>query len=151
MVSVDDGGVFMMPRRAPTPAFFHWEIWGLPAFAAALAPWHDKIIKATLIPEWYQPSLNITASAISPLICFATYYVLDGSGTAKLRFVMKLSLISLISSILVCLALMYAIDVWWFPEPGVQIALRVFWSALYLNIFATFGVALVCGIRFAKR
>src|ERR1700739_1095486 len=31
---------------------------------------------ATLIPDWYQPSLDITASVTSPLVCFTAYYIL---------------------------------------------------------------------------
>jgi hypothetical protein len=130
---------------APNP-FRGWRHFGLPAFAAALAPWQDRLTKAALAPAYYQPNVSITASLVATLLCFVIWIA---ARRASPRFQTVLALSSLSTFVLgvfLCLLLTFTVDVVWFPTPMTQVILRFGWVALYIVTFASFGVAMVGGM-----
>lgn len=131
--------------RPPHP-FRGWRNFGLPAFAAALAPWQDKLTQAALVPAYYQPNVSITASLVAPLLCFVIWIA---ARRASHRFQIGLALSSLsifVLGVFLCLFLTFAVDVVWYPGPLTQVVLRFGWVALYIVTFASFGVAMVGGL-----
>jgi hypothetical protein len=140
----------MAAKRMGT-AFDNWNAWGLPAFASALAPWQDKISNASLISDWYQPNISITASVVAPLVCFSAFYVLKKTGSVRLGRLTKASLGAFLTAILFCLILYYTLDNIWYPGPEIQVIIRIVWSVLYLGIFIFFGIAMVGAMLLAKK
>ena len=127
-----------------------WATFGLPAFAAALAPWQDKLTQAELIPMWYQPRLGIIASVLGPLICFCLWLT---CGRLKRRALIRLCLGSLfvfVAAIFACLWLYAVVDISWVPAPAAQPALALAWQFLYLLTFAAFASAIVTGLLLRK-
>ena len=127
-----------------------WATFGLPAFAAALAPWQDKLTQAELIPTWYQPTLGIIASVLGPLICFCLWLTCDRLKRRTLVRLCLASLFAFVAANFACLWLYAAVDITWFPDPATQPALRLAWQFLYLLIFAAFASAIVTGLLLRK-
>ena len=140
-----------MTTKKPGGVFDNWSAWGLPAFASALAPWQDKISRASLIPEWYQPNISIVASVVAPLVCFSAFYILNRTGAVRLRLLARTSLGAFLAAIFLCLALYFSIDNIWFPAQATQVILLIVWSILYLSIFLLFGIAMVSAMLLAKK
>ena len=134
------------PKPAPAAPFADWASLGLPAFAAALAPWQDKLTSAELIPSYYQPQVGIVASVVGVLVCFCLWLVCR---RFKRRTLVRLCLASLagfIAAIAFCLWLDAAVDVYWFPEGGALAALRLGWQLLYVAVFAAFSTAVATAL-----
>ena len=136
--------------RKPKPAaapFADWASFGLPAFAAALAPWQDKLTSAELIPSYYQPQIGIVASVAGVLVCFCLWLVCR---RLKRRTLVRLCLASLagfLMAIAACLWLDSALDVTWFPDGGALAAVRLGWQLLYVALFAAFSAAIATALR----
>ena len=133
----------------PNP-FRGWRNFGLPAFAAALAPWQDKLTQAALAPAYYQPNVSIVASLVATLACFVIWIA---ARRASHRFQTGLALLGLSAFVLgvfLCLFLTFTVDVVWYPAPMTQVILRFGWAALYIVTFASFGVAMVGGLLLVK-
>lgn len=137
-----------MARRKPAPSapFADWATFGLPAFAAALAPWQDKLTSAELIPPYYQPQIGVIASVASVLICFCLWLACR---RLKRRTLVRLCLASLagfVASIAACLWLDGTVDIYWFPESASLAALQLGWQLLYLAVFAFFSASVATAL-----
>ncbi|HEX8366528.1 MAG TPA: hypothetical protein VF603_14700 [Allosphingosinicella sp.] len=136
----------MARRQKPAP-FSDWAAIGLPAFAAALAPWQDKLTSAELIPEYYQPSISIAASVVGVLVCFCFWLAF---ARMKRRTLVRLCLASValfVLSLAACLWFVAALDVYWFPEEGWVPVVRLAWQLLYVALFASFSSAVATALR----
>ncbi|HMG48131.1 MAG TPA: hypothetical protein VK614_11800 [Allosphingosinicella sp.] len=136
----------MARKPAPSAPFADWASLGLPAFAAALAPWQDKLTSAELIPAYYQPRISILASVLGVLVCFCLWLVCKRLKRRRLIILCLSSLAVFIAAILGCLWLNAAVDVDWFPEGGALAALRLGWQLLYLAVFASFSSAVATAL-----
>ena len=123
-----------------------WATFGLPAFAAALAPWQDKLTQAELIPMVYQPRIGLIASVLGPLICFCLWLTCDRLRRRALVRLCLASLAAFLVAIFACLWLDAAFEITWFPSLAVQSAVILAWQFLYLLIFAAFASAIVSGL-----
>jgi hypothetical protein len=139
--------------RASGPAnpLAGWQVFGLPAFATALAPWYNKLVDAALIPEWYEPPLKIVATILGPFICFLLWLTCSRLGHRRLVRLAYGSLILFLVALAACLGLMFTVDVVWFPGETMQLALRLIWPAAYLTVFAAFSAGIVSGLLLANR
>ncbi len=138
-----------MTKRAKAPSaspFRNWRAVGLPAFAAALAPWQDKITQASLISEWFKPNVTIIASVVSPLCCFVIWSVGRSWGSSGARRLALAGLLVFLVTTAGCLTLMNTLDTVWFPGPDTMILVRVAWAVTYLTSCAAFGIAMVGGL-----
>ncbi|MBC9030765.1 hypothetical protein IAG41_00015 [Sphingomonas sp. JC676] len=126
--------------------FAKWQIFGLPAFASALAPWYGKLIDASLIPEWYTPSLNIVASVLGPLVCFILWLTCANSSRHRVIGTAFLSLATFVLSIAACLVLTFTVDIFWYPDERSEMILRLLWPLAYLMIFVAFSSTVVSGL-----
>jgi hypothetical protein len=136
--------------RRPTPVasgpFADWATLGLPAFAAALAPWQDKLTSAALIPAYYQPRISIIASLVGVLVCFCLWLTCRKlKGRSLVRLCLS-SLFAFVAAITGCLALNAMVDITWFPEDSALVALQLGWQLLYVTVFATFSAAVAAGL-----
>lgn len=122
-----------------------WKVWGLPAFAAVLLPWQEKITEVSLVSEYFQPGLNVAASVIGPLVALVTFASFCARSRAAKLTASKVGMIVFIGAMLVCLALIHTLGLVAAPAPLIQISIWVIWSAIYLSIFAAFAVAAVAG------
>ena len=130
--------------------FANWKLFGLPAFASALAPWYNKLLDASLIPEWYESSLKIVATVMGPFVCFLLWLTCSRftrRGIVRLGFA---SLALFILALAVCLGLTFTVDTIWFPEETAQLVLRLAWPAAYLTVFGTFSAGIVAGLLIAR-
>ena len=133
-------------KAAVTAPFRHWRTVGLPAFAAALAPWQDKITQASLITDWFKPNVTIIASVVSPLCCFVIWAVGRSWGPRGARRLALGALLVFLLTVAGCLTLMNTLDTVWFPGPETMILIRVAWAVTYVTSCASFGVAMVGGL-----
>ncbi len=132
---------------ANDPPFRSWHKYGLPAFAAALAPWQDKFTKAQLIAEAFQAHVSTISCVVSPFLCFLTWAICRRLGHRSHMLVAVLGALAFIAGIGLNLWLYEAVDSTYFPED--QSAFHFEWQALYVATFAAFGIAMVGGMLVA--
>lgn len=128
-----------MAKKPASGPFADWATFGLPAFAAALAPWQDKLTSAELIPDYYQPRISILASVVGVLACFCLWLTARRQKRRRLIGLCLSSLTLFMLGIIGCLWLNAIVDVAWFPEGGALAALGLGWQLLYIAIFASFS------------
>lgn len=131
------------PARAP---FADWAVFGLPAFAAALAPWQDKLTSAALIPAYYQPQISIVASLVGVLVCFCLWLLCRKLRRRALARLCVSSLLLFLAAVAGCLWLDAVVDIHWFPEGGALAALQLGWQLLYVALFAAFSAAVATAL-----
>jgi hypothetical protein len=136
------------PRRDPLAG---WKTFGLPAFAAALAPWQDKLTQAALIPEWYQPQANTLASLVGPLVCFCLWLTCQKLSRRVLVRLCLGALGLLAVGLAGCLGLLATLDMVWFPGETALAFIQIGWPLLYLGLFAALAAAIVTGLLLGER
>jgi hypothetical protein len=135
-----------MARSKERAPFADWAAVGLPAFAAALAPWQDKLTSAELIEDFYQPSISIAASVVSVLVCFCFWLAF---ARTRRRTLVRLCLASVALFLLAlagCLWFVAAFGVYWVPEEGWMLVARLAWQLLYVALFASFSSAVATAL-----
>jgi hypothetical protein len=123
----------------------NWHIWGLPAFAQIFAPWHEKIISMSLISDWFQPTLNIAASILGPLVCMITYGVMRQSKRQTKWRVAAIASLGFLALLLACLFMRYTLELIAAPGPIFAAILWVLWATIYLGLFIALGLAMTSG------
>jgi hypothetical protein len=123
-----------------------WKAWGLPTFAAILAPWYEKISQMSLISDWFQPALNIGASVLGPLVCLVAFGSLHSLSRTRIQRVAISALSIFLILILGCFALHHIVGVIWFPNPSIQVAVWLLWAAMYLSLFGSLALAMVAAL-----
>lgn len=125
-------------------AFFSkWSKWGLPAFAAALSPWQDKITHTSLISDWFQPEINTVASIVGPLVCLVAFGALHKASRRRQQRLSIICMLAFFACLIICLFLRYTLGVIWFPPPYAQMVIWGAWATIYLALFALFGLTIV--------
>jgi len=120
-----------------------WRHVGLPAFAAILLPWQNKLTEMSLVSDWFQPALNIGASIIGPLSCYVGYAVLARQSRKDRRRVMLASFCMFIACVILCFVIKMTIGILFFPDPTIQVAIWIAEICIYLLVFLTFAVCMV--------
>ena len=136
-----------MTKKPPNAPFSDWAAFGLPAFAAALGPWQDKLTSAELIPAYYQPQISIVASVVGVLTCFCLWLACRRLRRRALVWLCLLSLAGFVAMVVGCLWLNAVVDVEWFPEGSSLVALRLGWQLLYVALFASMSAAIATALR----
>jgi hypothetical protein len=123
--------------------FDKWKSCGLPAFAAIIAPWQNKLTEIALISEWFQPGLNTLASLLGPLACLLAFSFLKPRSRAKrVSFSLRAAIVFLIS-LFICFSFNFSIGTLWIPTPREQFAIWIVWIAAYLTLFVTLALCIV--------
>jgi hypothetical protein len=120
-----------------------WHKWGLPAFAAAISPWQDKLTKVSLISDYFQPGVNVAASIVSPLFCLVTFAALHTAKRPRQQRLCVRFLAGFVLTLAFCFALHFTMGVTLFPPPTVHMFLWILWVIMYLSIFAFLGMTAV--------
>lgn len=131
------------PARAP---FADWAAFGLPAFAAALAPWQDRLTSAELVPAYYQPQIGIVASLVGVLVCLCLWLACRRLKRRALVGLCLFSLLAFVAAVAGCLWLDAVVDIHWFPEGGALAALQFGWQLLYVAVFAAFSATVATAL-----
>ena len=133
-------------KQPARPPFAGWQAFGLPAFAAALTPWQDKLTSAELIPAYYQREISIVAGVIGVLACFAIWRLGRRLKRRTLARFCLTSLAAFIAAVAACLWLDATVDVTFFPEGGTVVLLQWGWQLLYIAVFTAFSATIATAL-----
>lgn len=120
----------------------------LPAILSTLAPWQEKITNISLISNYYQPQINITASVASAITAMAmAAYIKNRTKSTAIWWIVFSSSICVILLITNYL-LIKNVDIVWVPSENLTVMLRVLWPTSFLFIFIFLSLAIAASNKY---
>lgn len=120
-----------------------WQVWGIPALIAVLAPWHGVLTEFRLISEYWEPEINVLCSGLGALGAMYTFAFLhDEPRKIHRRWAKRLAFL-FVASFLLTLGFSVTIGNAWVPRPPWQHFVWAVWILSYIVVFVTSGALLI--------